>query len=57
MGIVALKLDKNGRPEPSTDFAKAGWYGGGPTPGEFGPWHRAHVGGKSGPAVFYRLGQ
>jgi hypothetical protein len=43
-GIVDLKLEKNGKLEAPTDFDKAGWYAGGPTPG------------KSGPAVFYRLG-
>jgi sortase (surface protein transpeptidase) len=56
-GIVDLALDKNGRLQAPTDFAKAGWYAAGPTPGEFGPAViGAHVDSKSGPAVFYRLG-
>lgn len=56
-GIVDLKLDKSGKLEAPTEFAKAGWYAGGPTPGEFGPAViGAHVDSKSGPAVFYRLG-
>ena len=56
-GIVDLTLDKNGKLQAPTDFAKAGWYAAGPTPGEFGPAViGAHVDSKSGPAVFYRLG-
>jgi hypothetical protein len=56
-GIVDLHLDKGGKLEAPTDFAKAGWYANGPTPGEFGPAViGAHVDSKSGPAVFYRLG-
>lgn len=56
-GIVDLGLDENGKLEAPTDFAKAGWYAAGPTPGEFGPSViGAHVDSKSGPAVFYRLG-
>ena len=56
-GIVDLTLDKDGKLQAPTDFAKAGWYAGGPTPGEFGPAViGAHVDSKSGPAVFYRLG-
>jgi sortase (surface protein transpeptidase) len=56
-GIVDLSVDKNGKLEAPADFAKAGWYAAGPTPGEFGPAViGAHVDSKSGPAVFYRLG-
>ena len=56
-GIVDLTLDKEGKLQAPTDFAKAGWYASGPTPGEFGPAViGAHVDSKSGPAVFYRLG-
>jgi sortase (surface protein transpeptidase) len=56
-GIVDLKLDRNGKLQAPTDFARAGWYAAGPTPGEFGPAViGAHVDSKSGPAVFYRLG-
>ena len=56
-GIVDLGLDKTGKLEAPTDFDRAGWYAGGPTPGEFGPSViGAHVDSKAGPAVFYRLG-
>ena len=56
-GIVDLGIDKSGKLEAPTDFAKAGWWADGPTPGEFGPAViGAHVDSKSGPAVFYRLG-
>lgn len=56
-GIVDLKVDQNGKLQAPKDFAKAGWYAAGPTPGEFGPAViGAHVDSKSGPAVFYRLG-
>ena len=56
-GIVALTVDTQGKLQAPTDFAKAGWYAKGPTPGEFGPAViGAHVDSKSGPAVFYRLG-
>jgi sortase (surface protein transpeptidase) len=56
-GIVDLGVDKDGKLEAPSDFAKAGWYAAGPTPGEFGPAViGAHVDSKSGPAVFYRLG-
>jgi len=56
-GIIDLGLDKNGKLQAPTDFAKAGWYAAGPTPGEFGPAViGAHVDSKSGPAAFYRLG-
>jgi len=56
-GLVSLHLDSSGRLEAPTDFDKAGWYAGGPTPGEFGPAViGAHVDSKAGPAVFYELG-
>jgi hypothetical protein len=56
-GLVSLHLDGSGRLEAPTDFDKAGWYAGGPTPGEFGPAViGAHVDSKAGPAVFYELG-
>ena len=56
-GIVDLGLDRTGRLEAPKDFAKTGWYAGGPTPGEFGPAViGGHVDSQSGPAVFYRLG-
>ncbi len=56
-GLVQLALDPAGRLEPPTSFEKAGWYAGGPAPGEFGPAViGAHVDSKAGPALFYRLG-
>lgn len=56
-GIVDLTLDRFGKLQAPRDFGKAGWYSGGPTPGEFGPAViGAHVDSKAGPAVFYRLG-
>lgn len=39
-------------------FEEAGWYSGGPRPGEPGPAVvAAHLDSTTGPAVFYRLGQ
>jgi sortase (surface protein transpeptidase) len=38
------------------DFATAGWFAGGPAPGQLGPAVIAgHVDSRIGPAVFYRL--
>jgi hypothetical protein len=56
-GLVSLRLDSSGKLQAPTDFDRAGWYAGGPTPGEFGPAViGAHVDSKAGPAVFYELG-
>ena len=56
-GLVDLDLDARGELEAPKDFQQAGWYAGGPTPGEFGPSViAAHVDSHLGPAVFYRLG-
>ncbi len=56
-GLVDLGLDVRGQLEAPKDFQQAGWYAGGPTPGEFGPSViAAHVDSHLGPAVFYRLG-
>ncbi len=56
-GLVDLGLDTDGQLEAPKDFQQAGWYAGGPTPGEFGPSViAAHVDSHLGPAVFYRLG-
>lgn len=42
---------------PLTDPSPAGWYTGGPTPGELGPAViLGHVDTKVGPSVFYKLG-
>ena len=56
-GLVSLRLDRTGKLQAPTDFDRAGWYVGGPTPGEFGPAIiGAHVDSKAGPAVFFELG-
>ncbi len=55
--LVELEVDSSGRLQAPQDFDAAGWYSGGPTPGEFGPAViGGHVDSKRGPAVFYRLG-
>ena len=54
--LVPLGLDAGGALQVPGDFARAGWYTGGPLPGEQGPAVIAgHVDSRSGPAVFYRL--
>lgn len=54
--LVSLGLTPDGSLEVPRDFAKAGWYAGGPKPGETGPAVLAgHVDSTRGPAVFYRL--
>ncbi|BCB78881.1 class F sortase [Phytohabitans flavus] len=54
--LVKLGLDKAGKLEAPTVYDKAGWFGGGPSPGDVGPAVLAgHVDSKAGPAVFYRL--
>jgi hypothetical protein len=57
--IVPLGLQPGGEIEvPSLKQAReAGWYQGGPTPGELGPAVIVgHVDSKTGPGVFYSLG-
>ena len=55
-GLVRLGLDPGGSLEVPGDFGQAGWYTGGPAPGEQGPAVIAgHVDSRSGPAVFFRL--
>jgi len=57
-GLVPLSVGADGVLPPPTDFQTAGWYTGGPTPGQLGPAVIAgHVDGPDGPAIFYRLGQ
>jgi len=57
-GLVDLFLDDNGELEAPRDAQRAGWYAGGPTPGEFGPAViAAHVDSSRKPAVFYNLGK
>ena len=54
--LVPLGLDAGGALQVPGDFGRAGWYTGGPTPGEQGPAVIAgHVDSRSGPAVFYHL--
>lgn len=56
-GLIDLNLDEKGELEAPKDADQAGWYAGGPTPGEFGPSViAAHVDSSRGPAVFYNLG-
>ncbi|BCB83943.1 class F sortase [Phytohabitans suffuscus] len=54
--LVELGLDKAGKLEAPAVYDRAGWYSGGPAPGDVGPSVLAgHVDSKAGPAVFYRL--
>jgi sortase (surface protein transpeptidase) len=55
-GLVPLGLGPAGALQVPSDFALAGWYVLGPTPGEPGPAVIAgHVDSYRGPAVFFRL--
>ncbi len=57
-GLVDLGLDATGALQAPTDDATAGWYAGGPAPGDVGPAVLAgHVDSVRGPAVFSRLGE
>ncbi len=54
--LVGLGLDAAGALQVPADPAVAGWYTGGPVPGDVGPAVLAgHVDSASGPAVFARL--
>jgi len=54
--LVPLRLDDVGVLEPPGDYVHAGWFAGGPVPGETGPAVIAgHVDSRDGPAVFFRL--
>jgi hypothetical protein len=56
--LTALGLDRAGTLVPPADFTRAGWYGGGPAPGDPGPAVIAgHLDSRRGPAVFARLGE
>jgi sortase (surface protein transpeptidase) len=55
--LVRLGLEPGGAMQVPGDFATAGWFAGGPVPGQLGPAVIAgHVDSRTGPAVFYRLG-
>jgi sortase (surface protein transpeptidase) len=55
--VIPLGLNSDRSLEVPTDFSEAGWWTGGPRPGEPGPAVVAgHVDSTTGPAVFYRLG-
>jgi Sortase domain len=54
--LVRLGLEPDGGMQVPGDFGDAGWFAGGPVPGQVGPAVIAgHVDSKTGPAVFYRL--
>ncbi|MDK3258342.1 class F sortase [Blastococcus capsensis] len=54
--LVELGIDGVGALVPPADFARAGWFAGGPAPGDVGPSVIAgHVDSRDGPAVFFRL--
>jgi hypothetical protein len=54
--LAPLGTDAAGALVPPEDFARAGWFTGGPAPGEIGPAVVAgHVDSWTGPAVFFRL--
>jgi sortase (surface protein transpeptidase) len=55
--LVRLGLNQDGTMQVPDDYGVAGWFTGGPAPGETGPAVIAgHVDSRSGPAIFYRLG-
>ena len=54
--LARLGTDAAGALVPPEDFGQAGWFTGGPAPGEVGPAVLAgHVDSWTGPAVFFRL--
>ena len=54
--LVRLGLDRDGTMQVPGDFQVAGWFTGGPQPGQLGPAVIAgHVDSRTGPAVFHRL--
>jgi Sortase domain len=56
--IVRLGLNLDGTLEVPTDFSVAGWYALGPKPGQRGAAVIVgHLDSKTGPGVFYRLGE
>jgi sortase (surface protein transpeptidase) len=54
--LVRLGLGPDGTMQVPGDYQVAGWFTGGPQPGQLGPAVIAgHVDSRTGPAVFYRL--
>jgi Sortase domain len=54
--LVRLGLEADGGMQVPADFGRAGWFTGGPAPGQVGPSVIAgHADSRTGPAVFYRL--
>jgi hypothetical protein len=54
--LVRLGLNPDGTMQVPADFQLAGWFTGGPQPGQLGPAVIAgHVDSRTGPAVFHRL--
>ncbi len=55
-GLVPLGVEPDGTLQVPSNYAVAGWYTLGPTPGEVGPAVIAgHIDSYRGPAVFFRL--
>jgi sortase (surface protein transpeptidase) len=55
--LVRLGLNPDGTMQVPDDYGVAGWFTGGPAPGDTGPAVIAgHVDSKSGPAIFFHLG-
>jgi hypothetical protein len=54
--LVRLGRERDGSMQVPVDFARAGWFAEGPSPGQVGPAVIAgHVDSRTGPAVFFRL--
>jgi hypothetical protein len=54
--LAKLDVDSSGALVPPSGFDEAGWFAGGPAPGDVGPAVIAgHVDSRTGPAVFFRL--
>jgi Sortase domain len=54
--LVRLGRERDGSMQVPDDFARAGWFAEGPSPGQVGPAALAgHVDSTTGPAVFFRL--
>jgi Sortase domain len=56
--LERLGVREDGTLAPPADYGQAGWFAGGVEPGQPGPAVIAgHVDSRTGPAVFYRLGE